>query len=210
MKILYKILLKLSLKFSNFNYKLISYLAIKNEGGIHPKHRLLKYHNFFLNNISLDDNVLDIGCGNGELAFDVAKKAKNVVAVDIDPEKIDAAKTKHVGQNIKYKIADATKDLNEEKYDVIMLSNVLEHIENRVEFLEKIKPLADKFLIRVPTFDRDWVPLYKKELGIEWRLDLTHYIEFTEKTFREEIFAAGLKIESLYVQFGEIYSVIKK
>lgn len=210
MKILYKILLKFSLKFSNFNYKLISYLAIKNEGGVHPKHRLLKYHNFFLDNIGLDDDVLDIGCGNGELAFDVAKKAKNVVAVDIDPEKIDAAKTKHVGQNIKYKIADATKDLNEEKYDVIMLSNVLEHIENRVEFLEKIKPLADRFLIRVPTFDRDWVPLYKKELGIEWRLDLTHYIEFTEKTFREEIFAAGLKIESLYVQFGEIYSVIKK
>jgi SAM-dependent methyltransferase len=185
-------------------------LSIRNEKGTHPKHRLLKYHDFFLDNITANDRVLDIGCGNGELAFDIAKKAREVVAVDIDPKKISVAKSKYIGVNIFYKVADATRDLADEKFDIIMLSNVLEHIDHRVEFLKNIKPLANKFLIRVPMFDRDWIPLYKKELELEWRLDMTHYTEFTEKNFREEISTAGLNIESLYVRFGEIYSVITK
>ena len=55
MKKVYKLILILSLKFSNFLYKVISFLAIKNEGGIHPKHRLIGYHRFFIDNISVND-----------------------------------------------------------------------------------------------------------------------------------------------------------
>lgn len=57
-------------------------------------------------------------------------------------------------------------------------------------------------------FDRDWVPLYKKELGVEWRLDRTHFIEYTEATFKEEIENAGYVIDKINVQFGEIWAVI--
>lgn len=204
-----RFLLKMALKLSNFNYKVISYLSIKNEGGTHPKHRLMRYHTFFTKNIQPTDRVLDIGCGNGELAFDISKKAAQVTAIDIDPVRIAATK-KYIGPNITYRLADATKDLGNETFDVVVLSNVLEHIEHRHEFLQSIRPLAQTFLIRVPMFDRDWIPLYKKELGVEWRLDLTHFTEFTEKTFRAELTEAGFKIESLSVQFGEIWSVIKK
>ena len=35
--------------------------------------------------------------------------------------------------------------------------------------------------------NRDWITLYKKELGIEWRLDKTHYIEYTLESFKEEL-----------------------
>lgn len=205
---IYKIILKWALKLSNFNYKLISYLSIKNEKGTHPKHRLMKYHSFFSDNIASTDRVLDIGCGNGELAFDISKKAKSVMAIDIDPKRIEATK-KYTGSNITYRLADATKDLGNEKFDVVILSNVLEHIEHRVEFLKNIKPLASTFLIRVPTFDRDWIPLYKKELGIEWRLDLTHFTEFTKDSFYKEFGEAGYTIESFSVQFGEIWAVVK-
>ena len=204
-----KFLLKLALRLHTFLYKVISVLSIKNENGTHPKHRLMQYHRFFSDNLELNNRVLDIGCGNGELAFDISKRVAQVTAVDIDPAKIAVATKKYVGPNIVYRVADATKDLGNETFDVVILSNVLEHIEHRVDFLKSIKPLAQKFLIRVPMFDRDWIPLYKKELGLEWRLDLTHYTEFTEKTFRREIADADMHIESLTVQFGEIWSVIK-
>lgn len=209
MKTIYKFLLIQSLKFSNFLYKLISFLAIKNEGGLHPKHRLINYHKFFLDNISKDDKVLDIGCGNGALVYDIAEKAKLVVGIDIEEKNINKARSKYNKSNIKYIVGNATKDLNTEKFDVIILSNVLEHIDDRVGFMKNIKGLAFKYLIRVPMFDRDWVTLYKKELDIEWRLDLTHYIEFTKESFEKEINEAGYKIESLSVQFGEIWAIIK-
>lgn len=208
MKKIYKFLLKIVLKFSNLNYKLISFLSIKYEGGTHPKHRLLKYHNFFLENIKENDRVLDIGCGNGELAFDISKKAQKIVAVDIDPKKISVAEKKYIGPNISYRVADATKDLDTEKFDIVILSNVLEHIEKRVDFLKGIKPLANKFLIRVPMLSRDWIPLYKKELDVEWRLDLTHFTEFTKESFYKETEEAGYIIDLLNVQFGEIWAVL--
>lgn len=209
MKKIYKFLLICVLKFSNFLYKLISFLSIKTEGGIHPKHRLLGYHEFFTNNILGTDSVLDIGCGNGALSYDIAGKAKFVVGIDIEQKNIKEAIKRHSRPNLKYVVGDATKDLSGEKFDVITLSNVLEHIEHRVLFLKGIKGLSAKYLIRVPTFDRDWIPLYKKELGLEWRLDLTHFTEFTKKTFYKEIEEAGYSIESFSVQFGEIWAVVK-
>jgi SAM-dependent methyltransferase len=208
MKKLYKPALIFCLRASNLLYKIISYLSIKYEKGIHPKHRLIGYHDFFLENVCSTDRVLDIGCGNGALSFDVASKARSVLGVDIEKNNIDVANSKFRGNKVKYIVCDATKDLSGEKFDVIILSNVLEHIDKRVDFLVSIRSLAGKYLIRVPMFDRDWIPLYKKELGIEWRLDLTHFTEFTKKTFEKEVSSAGYKIKSLSVQFGEIWAVV--
>jgi SAM-dependent methyltransferase len=210
MQALYKFLLRQALKFSNFNYKLISYLAIKSEGGLHPKHRLIGYHQFFLNNVSGGDRVLDIGCGNGALAYDVAGKVKSVTGIDIEEKNIKKAEAKYSRPNMKYIVGDATRDLSGEKFDVIILSNVLEHIEDRIGFMKGLRGLAFTYLIRVPMMDRDWVVLYKKELGIEWRLDLTHFTEYTKEQFEIEMNEAGYQIEHISVQFGEIWAVAKE
>lgn len=57
--------------------------------------------------------------------------------------------------------------------------------------------------------NRDWIILYKKELGIEWRLDKTHYIEYTLESFKEELEKAGLNLEKYSIQFGEIWAVAR-
>lgn len=205
---IYKILTKLALNLHNLSYRLSGKLGHRLEGGPHPKHRLMQYHQFFVDNISADDRVLDIGCGRGELIFDVAKKAKEVVGIDIKERNIKIAREKYSADNLKYLIGDATKDLSDDKFDVIILSNVLEHIDERVDFLNNIKKLAPKILIRVPMINRDWITLYKKDLGVRWKLDVSHYIEYTMETFGDEIERAGLKITSHSVQFGEIWAMV--
>ncbi len=202
-----KLILKFILKLHNRSYQLASYFAKKVEGGTHPKHRLTNYHQFFLDNISLEDRVLDVGCGKGELAYDVSKKAKEVIGVDFSQSSIDVAIKKHNASNIKYLVGDVTKDLTDKKFDVIILSNVLEHIENRKEFLTKIKNLAPKILIRVPMINRSWIAMYKKEMGVEWRLDNGHFTEYTLESFKKEINETGLRIEDYKINFGEIWSV---
>ncbi|HDP70262.1 MAG TPA: class I SAM-dependent methyltransferase, partial [Actinobacteria bacterium] len=99
----------------------------------------MNYHKFFVNNIEEGDTVLDIGCGNGALTFDLAKKAKKVVGIDINEKNIEVAKSKYNSANIEYKVGDATKDLDNKKFDAVVLSNILEHIEDREDFLNKIK-----------------------------------------------------------------------
>ena len=98
----------------------------------------------------------------------------------------------------------------DEKFSVVILSNVLEHLPSRPEFLRRVQDTLrpDRILIRVPVFERDWrVPL-KKELGVEWRLDLTHETEYTLETFAEEMHAANLQINHLEVRWGEIWSEV--
>ena len=88
---LYRILVKTTLKLHNLFYRLSACFAIKLEGGLHPKHRLMDYHKFFINNINKGERVLDIGCGNGSLSYDLAKKAEEVVGIDIEKKNIKTA-----------------------------------------------------------------------------------------------------------------------
>lgn len=202
-------MLKMLMRLDNFCYRNISRFAMIAEGGIHPKHRLTSYHQFFVDNVAPQDAVLDIGCGNGFLTYDVARKARSVTAIDLNKDNIELARRNFNKDNIKYVNGDATKLNFGEKFDVVILSNVLEHIDNRCDFLLKIKKLANRFLIRVPVLNRDWLTYYKKELGVEYRLDLTHKIEYTMESLQQELEKAGMRIEKASIQFGEIWAVVR-
>ncbi|MEW6068413.1 MAG: class I SAM-dependent methyltransferase [Nitrospirota bacterium] len=205
-----KKIVKQLLKIHTLSYRFISTFSVAAEDGLHPKHRLMNYHKFFVDNVSEDDIVLDIGCGNGALTYDIAKKAKYVFGIDINAKNIEYTKKKYNADNITYIIGDATEYKFNDKFDVIVLSNVLEHIENRIEFLLKIAGLSNIFLIRVPMINRDWVVLYKKELGLPYMSDPTHYTEYTLESFIDELSEAGLKVKNYTVQFGEIWAKVSK
>lgn len=198
-------ILKTLVRLHNSSYHWISFFA--SHQGVHPKHAILNYHQFFVDNVSPTDQVLDLGSGNGDVTYDVSKKARRAVGIDIHVPSVQKAQQTYRNDNLEYRIGDITQLALNENFDVIVLSNVLEHIKDRVVFLKNIKTIAPKILIRVPMITRDWISVYKKNEGFEYRLDHTHYIEFTEETFREEIARAGLSISSLTTKFGELYAV---
>ena len=59
---------------------IINERAIKYGNGVHPKHFLTNYHQFFIDRIKDGDNVLDVGCGNGSVAISIAKKYSNQIS----------------------------------------------------------------------------------------------------------------------------------
>ena len=213
-----KLLIIPVLKLHNLAYMLSGMYSNILNYGVHPKFHIVKYKNWFLNNIENQWNVLDIGSNTGLLAYALSEKANKVYGIEIIEKLVSNAKKMNPKDNIEYIHADATKyDYKHcEPINCVVLSNVLEHIEHRIEFLIQIKESVKwkeeenkLFLIRVPSIDRDWITLYKKEMGIEWRLDSTHFIEYTMETFTREISESGLKILNIEVKFGEIYSVCK-
>lgn len=206
---MYKFLLKILIWIHNFSYRLIGILVIKENGGIHPKHQILNYYEFFINNVLPSDKILDIGCGNGACTKTVSEKVRKAIGIDILEKNIKMARKNFSNNNLVYIVGDTTIYDFKENFNVIILSNVLEHIEHRIDFLEKIKKLAPKILIRVPLLTRDWLAVYKKEGGYDYKLDKAHCTEYTEESFKDEIEKAGLKIESYFIKFGELYSIIK-
>lgn len=203
-------LIKLLLLAHAFLGKVIDALAIKANNNLHPKHHLMCYYEFFLDHINPGSIILDIGCGNGFVASQVARKAKKVTGIDTDKLNINLALRHHHPENVEFILGDATTYPFEDRYDAIILSNVLEHIKDRISFLKSIKKLSDTLLIRVPMLDRDWLPLYKKELGMFYFCDSTHFTEYTLESFQEEIGTAELFVESYTIRFGEIWAVVKK
>ena len=103
---------------------------------------------------------------------------------------------------------DATREVPIGEWNVVVLSNVLEHIEDRVTFLKSLvlTTKAKRYLIRVPMFERDWQMALRRELGIDFRSDSDHRIEHTIKEFRSEIFEAGLLFQEMQTVWGEIWA----
>lgn len=186
--------------------------AVRYGGGIHTKHRHLRYHDFFAERVRPHETVLDIGCGHGAVAHAIAvRTGARVTGIDLSPEAIRQAREQHGAPNVEYVCGDALTDLPEGHFDVVVLSNVLEHIEHRVDFLGRVLEAATptRLLLRVPLFEREWrVPL-KRELGVEWRLDKTHYTEYTNESFLTEMKEAGLQVTHLEVRWGEIWCELR-
>jgi len=204
--------LRVLFRLDNWLYYLQGQTAIAYDIGLHPKHRLTGYHDFFINRIQSEERVLDVGCGIGYLAFDVAEKTGAfVLGVDINPDNISQALDHFSHPNIQYHVADIQKFLREEHFDVIILSNVLEHLPDRPKFLRRMQTNfgPSKLLIRVPLFERDWrVPL-KRELGIDWRLDPTHETEYTIESFNEEMVQSSMEVINKEIRWGEIWAEVQ-
>lgn len=179
--------------------------------GIHPKHRLMKYHEFFIDNIGSGSRVIDIGCGYGAVARSIANAVEGVevLGIDLDTIRLEQAKAADNPPNLTFVEGDVLTDLPTGQWDVAVMSNVLEHIDGRVEFLRRLASSAQpsRVLIRVPLFERDWhVPL-RRELGVNYFSDKTHYIEHTLAEFAEEIAEAGYEVVDQEVRWGEIWAI---
>ncbi|MBU1147838.1 MAG: class I SAM-dependent methyltransferase [Candidatus Omnitrophica bacterium] len=188
-------------------YTMLGRYAAFSEGGLHPKHRLMDYHKFFVDNIKEGDRVLDVGCGNGALSFDLAMKAAFVTAIDINREHIEHCLKKYKKENIKYILDDIGNMPQSSRFDAAILSSVLEHIEDRAGLLQKLSKITEKIIVRVPMIDRDWVTLYRKELGLPYLLDPTHKIEYTLDIFKDELKRGCFRLEEYFIRFGEIWAV---
>ena len=185
--------------------------SIAYDNGIHPKHRLTNYHNFFIDRINDGEIILDVGCGQAIVAASIASVRRNslVLGIDINEENIRKGKnlinTKKL-KNVELIFGDVN-DQRELRVDKVIISNVLEHIENRVEFIENLKLItkAKYFLIRVPLFERNWQIPLMRELGINYFSDNDHKIEHSIVEFKKEMSDSKLIIKEMETIWGEIW-----
>jgi 2-polyprenyl-3-methyl-5-hydroxy-6-metoxy-1,4-benzoquinol methylase len=177
--------------------------------GEHPKHRLLRYHDFFVERIPAGSRVLDIGCGHGLVSRSIATRVpeSRVIGVELNPNNYRIACAGNILDNLSFILADARTDLPVGRFEVIVLSNVLEHVQERVSFLQDIISQANpsKVLIRVPLFERDWQIPLRKEIGVNYFSDPEHYVEHTLKELLTELIAAGLSVSEINTLWGEIW-----
>ena len=103
---------------------------------------------------------LDFGCGDGSTICQVseADKTAQLFVYDLDKRKEEFIRNKC---NLKY-FYDQSEFENLKKVDAIIMSHVLEHIENPLEILSKLRDKIKDggiLAVQVPNIDRNYIDL---------------------------------------------------
>lgn len=130
-------------------------------------------------NLSADDVLLDLGCGEGRHAQAAAwhQPAPTVIAVDINERDVSTARARHhewlppdTHQRCFYSVADGFQlPFADHCFDVIICSEVLEHIDHYEDILAEIRRVlkpGGKLAVSVP---RSWPE------RICWRLSSNYH-----------------------------------
>ncbi|HXI84111.1 MAG TPA: methyltransferase domain-containing protein [Verrucomicrobiae bacterium] len=83
--------------------------------------------------------VLDVGCGTGILAKELARHFQTVVAIDISEPMLAIARGKRAAANIEYRRTDADQLVLEEKFDAIVSHTTFHHLEDVPRTLSVLK-----------------------------------------------------------------------
>lgn len=114
----------------------------------------------FLNNEVRSKKVLEIGCGSGMLLSDlrdVGFESENIFGIDISNTAINACQARNISN---VQLADGAKlPFPDNSFDILISSDVLEHIENDnvtlSEWNRVLKP-GGKMIMLVPAFPALW------------------------------------------------------
>lgn len=100
------------------------------------------------NNNLLGASVLEVGCSTG-YGSQFLPRSYGYLGLDYDPIIVDVAQNQRWGENRLFETADInTYELS--YYDTIIAFEVIEHLENGLEIVEKLKNHCNRLLISVP------------------------------------------------------------
>ncbi|MBS3078618.1 methyltransferase domain-containing protein [Candidatus Pacearchaeota archaeon] len=113
-------------------------------------------------------NALDAGCGIGLYSFEIAKNGHSVTGIDLERNKIETARkiSNKIGAKVNFIEGDLTNLKINEKFDLILCSEVIEHIIDDYRVIENLSKIMNKnarLIITVPRIsEKSWKIDYKK------------------------------------------------
>tara|TARA_Y100000768_G_C23966205_1_gene678007 strand:- start:486 stop:1187 length:702 start_codon:yes stop_codon:yes gene_type:complete len=126
-------------------------------------------------------DVLDLGCGGGLVSEPLARLGANVTGIDFVENNIKVAKlhSKKKNLNIKYISKDIENLDIKKKFDLIIMFEILEHLDDWEKFLKKIKiNLKKNGKIIISTINRNiiskYIAIYFAENILRWIPKGTH------------------------------------
>jgi ubiquinone/menaquinone biosynthesis C-methylase UbiE len=111
--------------------------------------------------------ALDVGCGGGLLAFELARRFEKVLAVDISEPMLEIARRRRPAPNIEYRRADANSLGVDGVFDAVVSHTTLHHMEDLSATLERLRSLvAPGGRLIVVDIVKGWLPIHPAVLRL--------------------------------------------
>jgi 2-polyprenyl-3-methyl-5-hydroxy-6-metoxy-1,4-benzoquinol methylase len=97
-------------------------------------------------------SICEVGCGAGEILrqlHDRYDDGTRLVGYEISPQAFELARARSTDR-LEFRMGDVLADERGGKYDVLMLIDVIEHVEDYFSLLRGVGPLAQHKLLHIP------------------------------------------------------------
>lgn len=141
-------------------------------------------------------NVADVGCGSGQLIKNILKKAGNVKLTGFDVSKKIIEKNKEIYKEADFACLNLNDDNigkdNEDRYDMVISAEVIEHLSNWKKALKTISQMVKRGGYVMVTTQAGKRYRHHKQIG--------HLKHFRKEEITHELKKNGIKIlESRYL-----------
>ncbi|MCU7550849.1 methyltransferase domain-containing protein [Chitinophagaceae bacterium LB-8] len=172
----------------------LHYLSQKEEMYWAVRHSLLEMNN------SKTIKIMEVGCGLGYLTYALVKEGYDVIGIDISKNAVDEA-IKSFGNY--YICADVFEYVSEHQnlYNVIILTEVIEHLNEPLKFLESIMLMLKKggrIIITTPN-----KTVFPKDVSWATELPPIHLWWFTEDSMK--FMATKISANVSFIDFSDFY-----
>lgn len=146
-------------------------------------------------NLHAFDTVVEVGCGAGEILRQLQSDIPTAefVGYDINPDAISLAQER-ANNRLHFRCADFF-DHAHAKWDLLLLMDVFEHVEDYIGFLKKLKPTARHFVFHIP-LDLSVLNLARGGILNRKRDAYGHLHYFNKETAIATLEHAGFKVKA--------------
>ena len=179
-------------------------------------------HTRCINFIDNNSTVLDVGCASGVIGEYLSKEKKcTLIGIDNDDKQLFVADSKKCYKKLfNMNLNKIDNEINEyvNYFDYILLADVLEHLYDPAELLEKLKPYLKSnnsyFIMSIPNISHGVIKLKLLHNKFEYTsaglLDDTHIRFFTLSSIIELLNNLNLQIINLERIYNNIDTTFQK
>jgi SAM-dependent methyltransferase len=140
-----------------------------------------------------DSSVLEVGCGSGDLLATIEGSRK--VGIDFSEEYIAWAKEKHHEKNMEFLQMDANAIQLNEKFDLIIISNLIGFVDDIQNVFEQVKKVSHpNTKVIVQYYNSLWEPIIKfaEVIGLKKKTPLQNWLN--SRDINNLLFVSGFDV----------------
>ena len=171
--------------------------------GLEPEHFRLRLR-FLLGAVEPGARVLDLGCGEGAFAAELARAGAEVLAVDVAREPLRRARAAHPELRLALIDGEGEWELPDAGFDLVWAGEVIEHVADTGRWLSELRRVlrsGGSLLLSTPRLGRAQLlaaALSGRELAARFDPLGDHLRFYSEVTLRELI--AAYRFEQISVR----------